>query len=94
VGRENIIIIYIFPFISRSIHVLRRFAEFSPRYVTASSRLLSVLSRYATFHHGPHGKLGCMVAVSSRSIAARPGMLQFMVPVRCVLLRSDTAHSV
>lgn len=69
-GREACV----FPGISRSFQVLSRSAAFSARFVTVASRLLRVLSRFSTFCHVSHGKLGCMVAVSSRSITARPGV--------------------
>jgi len=45
---------------------LSRSVAFSTRFVTVVSRLLCVLSHFATFCHGSHGKLGWMVAVWSR----------------------------
>jgi len=53
----------VFPGMSRFFQVLSRSAAFISRFVT-------VAIRFVPFCHGSHGKLGWLVAVSSRRVTA------------------------
>ena len=51
----------VFPDILRHFHVVSRCVTFNVRSFTVVSRLLSVLTRSATFGHGSNGKTRCTV---------------------------------